>query len=94
MKQWWATGYNGLAPKRRRKPASDPFGCRAHAKYPRPELPPRYFGETITADTSSATALFGNFLIQTLGKKHLEQRLVGHIAFIGQLFQARNDRNR
>ncbi len=43
---------------------------------------------------SSAAALFGHFLIQTLGKKHLEQGLVRHIAFVGQLFQARNDRNR
>jgi hypothetical protein len=43
---------------------------------------------------SSAAALFGRFLIQTLSKKHLEQGLVRHIAFVGQLFQARNDRNR
>jgi hypothetical protein len=43
---------------------------------------------------SSTAALFGHFLIQTLGKKHLEQGLVWHIALVGQLFQARNDRNR
>jgi hypothetical protein len=42
---------------------------------------------------SSAAALFGHFLIQALGKKHLEQGLVRHIAFVGQLFQARDDRN-